>query len=500
MIELRELDELRETLGEIPLPGGPNGLLEKIVLTAGVKKQAQQVRLAVTNDVERSRRVLRLLYANWLAQVDKAAEERAPIAIHEPNVIFAADPHAPPAAQVIAPEELKTAIDHTLLAEYFHRPSSWSTDAWSEWYWQDKGMLAREPRRRAVLLVKLAAELYLREHGKPPRMQARSSGPVFKNCHRVSKAATPYLRGSTESRSCGHSYMANSTNDKLTLVSGRLRRGRLTRFRVATAAILSALLVLAGISIWRMWSLGDLPDIGDPFDVEQARQAIKIPDADNAFEAYAKASLIPGDAPPEFWAERSNKDDALRWSTAKPASVAYLEKHRRVLEIWRLGSERSDCLPHQPGELSVATPINFVPESMVHAAMAALEGRLEDAGKMAEAWDWYRAILRSSRLLGRHGVLVERNFGSYSHELAVRRIVHWASDPRVDARMLSRARRSTGGRSIDAAALRDAQARVLDDHARTEGDEGLSVRYTSPRGQRGVARKRHPDVERGQPK
>ncbi len=168
LIELRELDEQRETLGQIPLPGGPNGWLEKIALTAGVKKQAQQVRLAVTNDVERSRRVLRLLYANWLAQVDKAAQERAPIAIHKPNVIFAADPHAPPAARAIVPEELKTAIDHTLLAEYFHRPKSWSTDSWSEWYWQDKGMLAREPRRRAVLLVKLAAELYLREHGKPP--------------------------------------------------------------------------------------------------------------------------------------------------------------------------------------------------------------------------------------------------------------------------------------------------------------------------------------------
>ena len=168
LIELRELDEQRETLGQIPLPGGPNGWLEKIALTAGVKKQAQQVRLAVTNDVERSRRVLRLLYANWLAQVDKTAQERAPIAIHEPNVIFAADPHASAAARAIAPEELKTAIDHTLLAEYFHRASSWSTDSWSEWYWQDKGMLAREPRRRAVLLVTLAAELYLREHGKPP--------------------------------------------------------------------------------------------------------------------------------------------------------------------------------------------------------------------------------------------------------------------------------------------------------------------------------------------
>jgi hypothetical protein len=41
-------------------------------------------------------------------------------------------------------------------------------DAWSEWYWQPSGLLAREPRRRAVLIVKLAAELYRREQGKPP--------------------------------------------------------------------------------------------------------------------------------------------------------------------------------------------------------------------------------------------------------------------------------------------------------------------------------------------
>ena len=52
--------------------------------------------------------------------------------------------------EAIAPEDLKAAIDHTLLAECFIRPRSWSTssqDAWSEWYWQPNGLPAREPRR-----------------------------------------------------------------------------------------------------------------------------------------------------------------------------------------------------------------------------------------------------------------------------------------------------------------------------------------------------------------
>ena len=77
LVYLRELEELRATPGEIPLPGGPDGWLDKAVSWAGVKNQVQRARLMASNDVERSRRVLRLLHANWLAQVDKPAGERA---------------------------------------------------------------------------------------------------------------------------------------------------------------------------------------------------------------------------------------------------------------------------------------------------------------------------------------------------------------------------------------------------------------------------------------
>jgi hypothetical protein len=166
LIYMRDLDELRVTVADIPMPGGRTGLLEKIATATGAKAHVQRMRVRATNDVERSRRVLRLLYANWLPQVDKPAKERAPVAVHKPTVIYAADPNVPSSARAIAPEDLDRAIGQTLLAEEFFRPD-WNS-SWSGWDWEAKGSPIHEPRWRAALIVKLAAEVYRREQGKPP--------------------------------------------------------------------------------------------------------------------------------------------------------------------------------------------------------------------------------------------------------------------------------------------------------------------------------------------
>ena len=55
------------------------------------------------------------------------------------------------------------------------------------------------------------------------------------------------------------------------------------------------------------------------------------------------------------------------------------------------------------------------------AHLGALEGsRHEEPGDMDEAWRWYRAILRCSRHVGRHGVLIERQVAASQHEVAAR--------------------------------------------------------------------------------
>src|SRR5262249_56556436 len=58
-------------------------------------------------------------------------------------------------------------------------------------------------------------------------------------------------------------------------------------------------------------------------------------------------------------------------------------------------------------------------------------------------WEWYRAMLRCSGLVGRHGVLIERGVGSALHKEAVQRILSWAADPRVEAGQLRRALEDT---------------------------------------------------------
>ena len=199
----RDLDELRVMVNEIPMPGGQNGWLEKIVKMAGAKKQAQQVRLKLTNDVERSRRVLRLLYANWLPQIDKPANERAPIAIRTPTLIYASDATAPAAARAIPPEDLDAVIGQTLLAKEFFRPPDQFVGGgapWSGWAWEGESPLAREPRRRAVLIVKLAAELYRREHGRPPENAGAFCMAASRSCRMGSHAMKRFRQTSNECR------------------------------------------------------------------------------------------------------------------------------------------------------------------------------------------------------------------------------------------------------------------------------------------------------------
>ena len=79
------------------------------------------------------------------------------------------------------------------------------------------------------------------------------------------------------------------------LTSGR---GRRLAIGVAVGWI-----ALVGVTIWRMQSLDGLPDVGDPFDVTEARRPVEIPDADNAFVAYAAAKAKLGNP-------RNQVDDA----------------------------------------------------------------------------------------------------------------------------------------------------------------------------------------------
>jgi hypothetical protein len=224
----------------------------------------------------------------------------------------------------------------------------------------------------------------------------------------------------------------------------RCRRPTGGRAQLLTIGVSLGLIAVVGVTIWRARSLDGLPDVGDPFDVAEARRTVELPDADNAFVAYAAAArqklMNPGN--PIHKARWQSLYDAvwvgeikaLTWSSAEPAIRDYLEDKRAAIEIWREGSRRRDALYQQPSQLSVDGWFPLLGDTIILAGLAALEGsRLEDAGARDEAWDWFHAMLRSSRLVGRHGSLTARCYGARIHALAARCILRWAAGPRIDA-------------------------------------------------------------------
>jgi hypothetical protein len=181
VIFLRDLNELRVLVDDIPLPGGPLGTLAEKALPRGARHSFQRTRLSLSNDDERSRRLLRLLLANWLPQVDRPESERVPMAISGPTPIFAADPRAPASAQVLAPEVLDRLLSESLLANFIFRPNLKNFGSLQMSIWDEDGPLARERRRRSALIVRLAAELYKRERGKAPASAGDLVAPYLKD-------------------------------------------------------------------------------------------------------------------------------------------------------------------------------------------------------------------------------------------------------------------------------------------------------------------------------
>jgi hypothetical protein len=157
------------------LGGRQEGVLDSLVRSPAVRDPVQRLRLRATNHVERSRRVLRLLFANWLAQADRPAGRRAPPAIREPIWIYADDPSAPAAARAVRPEFLAEVTEHADIALYWFGSMLSPRDP----LWDGEGGLARERRRRSALIVRLAAEVYRREHGTGPARAGALLGTVL---------------------------------------------------------------------------------------------------------------------------------------------------------------------------------------------------------------------------------------------------------------------------------------------------------------------------------
>jgi hypothetical protein len=119
---------------------------------------------------ERSRRVLRLVIANWLAYWDLPPDRRPSPdpGITGPNDFYAFGPDAPAGARAIAPEALERWLGTTYEAQTVLS------------VWGFRGLRIRERSNHRLLVVLLANELYRRDHGSDPPSDEALVGPYLK--------------------------------------------------------------------------------------------------------------------------------------------------------------------------------------------------------------------------------------------------------------------------------------------------------------------------------
>ncbi len=144
-------------------PGSTTSDAKALAKTAMLRVEAFAKR-----DPERSRRLLRLVIANWLVYCDRPASERPPL---DPthNLVYATDSSAPPSARLLPPDRMNSWFESTIVLRNLI-PAYHAILRASD----------RERGIQAALVVHLASELYRRDHGRPPASPDELVGAYLK--------------------------------------------------------------------------------------------------------------------------------------------------------------------------------------------------------------------------------------------------------------------------------------------------------------------------------
>lgn len=200
-------------------------------------------------------------------------------------------------------------------------------------------------------------------------------------------------------------------------------------FMVLLFLLLSPLLV-------RTWFLSQVPDIGDPFDVAAFCKSMEVPSDQDALPVYRNAcrlftSVQESRGRSEPAQERTDSVLKQGWSVADDSVKEWVAVHEPSLREWKRAAEM-DQIRFDPLEnLNGRYAIELRPLRLAFVRLAQLKGRqCEEQNNFAEAFEWYRARLRSRR---------RASFSLHLYERDLHDLLHWASLPEVTADQLNTA-------------------------------------------------------------
>lgn len=230
------------------------------------------------------------------------------------------------------------------------------------------------------------------------------------------------------------------------------KRKRLVR-RVLIPLIVA--LIVGSPFVYRASRLWKLPDIGEPFDVQEF---VSHPPADdeNAFTYYRQ---ITGKITPEQKITSKIVDDdnqPIEYLTQLVSVTLqsterelphrsewekWLSENEEMLLLWKEGTECNESLNNPPAELHIATLLDASQDLRSYARLVIVKAKiLADDGKLDEAWSWYRALFRCSRHLGHRSVFIDRIIGNAIYSMAAEGVKnHWVNHPGITDKQLATA-------------------------------------------------------------
>jgi hypothetical protein len=208
------------------------------------------------------------------------------------------------------------------------------------------------------------------------------------------------------------------------------RRGRRLLFLLALLVVA----VLVSFSIWCAMSPRGLPDVGEPFDIVSLGR-IDIPDDENAFTYYRAASArLVGQAPSGIARPMTS------WGAVPLDIKDWFFANSDAIMLWLEGTSRDKAVSYQPRDLRVNMHLDDAQVLRKFATLALIAGlRMEARGELDEAWNWYRAALRSSRHCGMNGLSVERMLGIDIYTTIDGAVRAWADQPNLTTESLRQA-------------------------------------------------------------
>ena len=213
--------------------------------------------------------------------------------------------------------------------------------------------------------------------------------------------------------------------------------------------------LVAALALFFWYETASVPDVGEPFNVP-AFTSLAVPDDQNAFVDYrlARHRLVPISATEIDDKSRKAAWDGIDatihsgWPQSNTQARHWLDVNESALELWKRGTARPDALA-SPIDQPLPADDDLLQSSRENTRLGLMQAARVTAEKgPADAWDWYRAVLRSSRHLELHTGSIGRLIGGAIQGMSLEPILNWSSQAKLTAGDLRLA--LTDAQAIDA--------------------------------------------------